>query len=300
MTILEIHRMSIHNGPGIRTMVHLKGCPLRCVWCSTPESQLSRPQLGEFPGKCIGCGKCLTVCPQQAISFSADGRTVTDRNRCTDCLACAGACDTLARKALGREMTAGELKAEIMKDKIFYDTSGGGACFSGGEVMMHMDDELLNLIRELHEEDISIGLDTCGYAEKEKFEKVMPYVDYFLWDLKQMDPNRHYEITGGDLNVILDNLAFADSCGPDIYLRCPVIPGYTDDEKNLEMICKAAKGLKHLKEVHLIPFHHMGTSRYESIGKRDPLAKAALIPDETMEHKRQYVHDQGLPVKITG
>ena len=300
LTILEIHRMSIHNGPGIRTMVHLKGCPLQCIWCSTPDSQTFQPQLGAFPQKCIGCGRCLPVCPEGAVTWAGGGITATDWGRCSNCLRCTQVCGADARKQLGTPWSAGRLRKELLKDQIFFETSGGGVVFSGGEVMAWVDGEFLELMEELRRDGVSIGLDTCGYAPQERFDQVLPLTDYFLWDIKQMDPQRHQEFTGVDNSLILDNLIHVDGQGADIYLRCPMIPGFTDDRENLEQICVLAARLRHLREIHLLPFHHMGTARYHSIGREDPLERTALLAAEQMQAKLQYILDQGFPARIVG
>lgn len=299
LNLLEIHRMAIHNGPGIRTTVHFKGCPLRCAWCSTPESQRSTVQLASRPDKCLGCGACASVCKAGAIGFDDTGRAFVKRELCKECMKCTQVCCTDALAPLGRSITADELYKEIVKDKILYSKSNGGVTFSGGEPLMSVNDEYVKLLKMLKEEDISIGFDTCGYVPPENLEKVMPYTDFFLWDLKHMDSKIHKEITGADNMLILDNLRYAAE-SKKIYIRYPFITGYTDDDRNRELMAEFLLTLKPVPELHIMPMHHMGAARYEYLGEEERIGDIPLQEKADLEAVRLYFERSGIVTKIVG
>lgn len=296
--VLEIHRMSIHNGPGIRTMVHFKGCPLRCAWCSTPESQSAVPQLLYDLEKCNGCGNCVEVCKTKSISVRNDRRIMVDWNSCSRCLDCTKVCNVAALRIAGQRMDVEDLYKEIVKDQLFYETSGGGVVFSGGEPMTVVNEAFVSLLQQLKEANVSVGIDTSGYAPQEAFERILPYIDYFLWDMKQMDSEKHMCMTGVDNAGILHNLQYVSDAGVDIYLRCPIIKDYTDEKKNFEQICQMAQQLKTVKEIHLLPMHHMGDARYDRIGMTNLIANKTDIEDTLLNEWKLYGEKQGFIVRV--
>lgn len=299
LILLEIHRMAIHNGPGIRTTVHFKGCQLKCIWCSTPESQKTAVQLASRPENCIGCRACFSACKYCAIDFDKTGRATVKRKACIECMECTDVCYSEALTPLGKYVSAEELYREIVKDKVFYAKSKGGVTFSGGEPLMHVNQEYLKLLTMLKEENISIGFDTCGYVLSENLKKVMEYTDFFLWDLKQMDADSHQKITGVDNALILKNLQYAAK-HKKIYIRYPLITGYTDDIGNQQQMADFLLKLNPIPELHIMPMHHMGTSRYQYLGRNDAIENIPLQENDDLERVKNFFNERGIAAKIVG
>ncbi len=294
--IFDLHRFSIHDGPGLRTTVFFKGCPLRCLWCHNPESQDPRPERMEREERCLRCGACLAACPQGAISES-EGRLVTDARLCTRCGACAEVCFAEARQIAGRSQTAGQVLAEIERDLIFFDQSRGGATFSGGEPL-RQPDFLLALLQGCRARGIHTALDTCGEAAWETLERVRPWVDLFLYDLKLMDPGRHARFTGVTNERILENLRRLAAAGHAIWLRVPVIPGVNDDRENLQALGHFAALLPGIQQVTLLPYHHAAAGKYERLGAAYPLPQVAPPGEQAMGEIARMLEAYGLPVCV--
>ena len=304
LKVFEISRMTNHNGPGIRTLIHFKGCPLRCIWCSTPESQLRADELQLKAMKCIGDGACMEACPEDAISFEA-GRQgpIIDRDKCVRCFACSDECYAGALNRVGKIWDVDALVKEALKDEIFFKSSGGGVTLSGGEPLMYVDDEMVEFYRKLYEKGTSIGVDTTGYVPWENIEKVLPYVDFFLWDLKIMDSKRHKELTGVENERILENLkkveALAKDYGTDVYIRCVQIPGMTDTDENLIETCEFLKGMTCIKRLDLVNFHHLGKKRYEAIDRPYAMGDAEPLDGDVLLEKLALVEEWGIPCRIS-
>jgi len=290
--------MTVHNGPGIRTLILLKGCPLHCLWCSTPESQEAGPEIGLYPAKCTRCGLCVPVCPLNAITLRGDDIGL-DRTLCDACGRCTEVCRPEAVTLLGRAMTVGALVDLARKDRVFYKHSGGGVTISGGEPLLSPA-FTAELARALKEEGIGVGIDTCGHAPWTNVEAVLPYIDFFLWDIKHMDPERHRKLTGVSNDLILRNARAVSERNIPIYIRVPVIPGYNDSEENIRAICEMARGLSSVVEVDLLPLHHLGKARYDSLNRDYPTAHLSLIPDRIMEEMKRLVESYGLKCVIGG
>jgi len=290
--------MTVHNGPGIRTLILLKGCPLRCIWCSTPESQGEAPEIAFYPDKCILCNDCLPVCPKNAIT-AGDKAVVIDRELCDNCGQCTSVCYAEALKLFGQEYTAGELVSEVIRDDVVYRHSGGGVTLSGGEPFFRPE-YLLALLKELRQNGISCGIDTCGFTARKHIEAVLPYVDFFLWDIKHMNRDKHIEYTGISNELILDNVRFVAGENIPLFLRVPVIPGYNDSEDNLLDLCNFAKTLSYLEEIDLLPLHHLGKARYAALGREYPMEGIPLIREEKLELMKRLVESTGLKCNIIG
>ena len=297
-TVFDIKKFSIHDGPGIRTTVFFKGCPLHCWWCHNPESQSPGPELMVRPARCIQCGTCLDVCPQGAISRNGDAIS-TDPEKCTVCGTCVETCFAEAREIVGREMTVAQVMAKIERDVPFYDESGGGVTVSGGEPLLQPD-FLLALLQACREREIHTALDTCGFAPWETLDRIRGYVDLFLYDLKLMDDARHRRFTGASNQPILENLQALSQHGHGIVLRVPVIPGVNDDEEDVRQIGRFAASLPDLRRVDLLPYHQTAAQKYERLHKTYRLPETRPPCDGRMAEIARIVQEFGLPVNIGG
>lgn len=266
--IFNIQRFSVNDGPGIRTNVFFKGCPLNCLWCHNPESKSTKPELGFMQSKCIGCGSCLTDCPSHCHE-NVNGEHIIHREKCTACRACADFC-VGALDVMGKEMSVEEVVAEVMKDESFYAASGGGMTVSGGEPMMHFP-YIAELMRAAKEKGLNCCMETCGFAAWSRFEEILPMVDLFLYDCKETDPVRHKEYTGVDNALILENLRKLNDAGKRIVLRCPIIPGLNDREDHFEAIGRLADSLERVERIDVEPYHPLGKSKCENLGRDYPL-----------------------------
>ena len=277
--VFNIQRFSINDGPGIRTNVFFKGCPLNCLWCHNPESKSAGPELCFVQAKCIGCGRCLAECPGRCHSLDDAGRHLIDRKKCLACRKCSDFC-VGALEIMGREMTVEEIIDEVMKDEAFYRASGGGMTVSGGEPMIHFP-FLPRLLSAARGKGLTNCVETCGFAPWERFEEILPLTDLFLYDCKETDPARHREYTGVGNGLILDNLAKLDRAGAQIVLRCPVIPGLNDREDHFDGIARLADSLENVLRIDVEPYHPLGKSKCENLGREYPLADLSF-PDKAV------------------
>jgi pyruvate formate lyase activating enzyme len=260
--VLRIERFAIHDGPGIRTTVFLKGCPLRCTWCHSPESQLLQPEFMPQPERCVRCGACTAACPHHAVEPAADRGSVAP-DACTNCGACSQACPTGARELVGRSMSVDALMAEIERDRIFYDESGGGVTFSGGEPLMQpaFVQEMAAMCRA---SAVHVAIDTCGHVDTMALLDVASDTDLFLFDLKMMDDARHRAFTGASNVRILENLERLATVHGNIRVRFPLIPGVNDDEENVREVGAFLASLRLLR-IDVLPYHRAGIAKYERL-----------------------------------
>ncbi len=298
--VFNIQRYSIHDGPGIRTSVFLKGCFLRCIWCQNPESQAIKPELFFFTEKCTGCGTCVAACPTNAIRI-IEKKSVTDRNACKGSGQCVQACPGEARSLMGREITATELFHTIKSDEIFYRRSDGGVTLTGGEPFLQhaFSKNILSLCRQA---GIHTAIETCGYAGWEIVKDVLQYTDLVLYDLKHMNSEKHREYTGVPNSLILDNIRrIHHELRIPVWIRIPVIPGYNDSLENIRETAKfVAAELDQSVPVSLLAYHRLGESKRERLGM--PLKDLSIIPpaDEYIQEIRDTVASFGLQVHIGG
>lgn len=289
--VFDIQRFSIHDGPGIRTTVFLKGCPLDCWWCHNPEGTSAEPQILVLEGRCIRCGECRRACPQGDRAGAAE--------TCTLCGRCVAACPTGARQMVGRRMTVAEVVAEVLKDRVFYDESGGGATFSGGEPLLQPR-FLRALLEACRAAGVRTAVDTCGYAPQEDLLALAPLADLFLWDLKFADEARHVRYTGVSNGPILENLrALGRAHGP-IWIRVPVIPGVNDDAAQLDALARCAASVEGVRQVNVLPYHEGGAAKSRRVGRAYRLDGAAPPSAGRMEEAAAAFAGHGLKVKIGG
>lgn len=294
--IFDIKRFAVHDGPGIRTTVFLKGCPLRCWWCHNPEGISQKNDLMFFNFKCIQCKTCLHVCPYEAISFDNSQRIV--REKCVNCGLCSEYCPTEALRSVGTRVSVDELMSQIERDVLLYDNSNGGVTFSGGEpLLQHV--FLKQILQECKKRDIHTVLDTSGYASKEVLFSVLEYVDMFLFDLKLADEAEHKIYTGVSNKIIKDNLRMLVDLGrgKDVILRLPVIPGITDTEKNIDGLVKLVSELKGINEIDLLPFHDI-SEKYNRLDMKYKMTVRQAPEQEKLKQIKQKFQKAGLYVKI--
>jgi len=298
--IFNIQTYSIHDGPGIRTTVFMKGCPLTCLWCQNPESQKLPPEIFFDSEKCTGCGKCVEACPNGAIEIS-DGRSRTNRELCTGQGKCAEVCPNEARNLMGKYVTAGEVFQKVKKDEIFYQRSGGGVTLSGGEPSAQPE-FAVSLLRLCKNAGIHTAVDTCGYAKWETLRQVLSYADLVLYDFKHMDPVKHKKHTGVSNDLILDNAKkIHHELSIPMLARVPVVPGYNDSVENIEATAKfIANELGTSVKVHLLPYHKLGEVKYERLEKPGKSVSIEPSSDEHMAKLQKVVEAFGLQTYIGG
>ncbi len=296
--VFNIMRYSTQDGPGLRTTVFLKGCPLSCRWCHNPESQRREPELLFRPRNCIGCGECLAACPQGAVTRSADG-IIQDFELCRHCGACVRVCPTGAREMVGREMSVAQVMAEILKDLAFYEESGGGVTFGGGEPL-DQPGFLTALLEACREEELHTAVDTSGMGSSQLIRRIAPLTDLFLYDLKHLDEVRHLALVGTPNRLILDNLRLLDKLNRKVLIRMPFIPGANDTEKNLERLGRLVASLNNISEVELLPFHDTGREKYRLLGRAGEIAVHSRPEPRSLEKAGEILSSFGLNVKIRG
>lgn len=289
--IFNIKRFAVHDGDGIRTTVFFKGCPLKCVWCHNPEGIQFKPQLAYYNNKCISCLECISVCPSGAHNIS-DGEHIFSRDRCISCGKCAEVCLGDALTFYGREMTVDQLLQILVEDKEFYDSSGGGVTLSGGECLIQAD-FCAELLKELKKSGIHTAVDTCGFITQEAIDKVMPYTDVFLYDLKAFDEDKHIKCTGQSNKIILDNLKYIDGCGKKTEIRIPYVPEHNSDQ--LEKTAKVLKGLKNLTKVRILPYHNYAGTKYNSLDMENTLPEI-LPTDREIKAAKELLKTYGVSV----
>ncbi|APQ73222.1 glycyl-radical enzyme activating protein [Clostridium botulinum] len=296
-TIVNIQKFSVHDGPGIRTTVFFKGCPLNCWWCHNPETQRREHEIMFFEERCTACGICVKRCPQKIITMK-NNIPVVDEGKCNFCGKCTNFCPNNAREYVGKDLTSQEIIKEIIKDEVFYEQSSGGVTFSGGEPMLHAD-FINGILEECKVRGIHTTIDTSGYVSWDKFEKVRDKVDLFLYDLKSMNNEIHKKYTGVENTIILENLELLSKYGHNIYLRIPIINDVNDNDKNIDETIKFISKL-HLIQVNLLPYHKMGMDKYKRLKMEYKLTGREKPSDEKMNEIAEKFKQAGIKVKIGG
>lgn len=284
--IFNIQKFCLHDGPGIRTTVFFKGCNLRCKWCANPESQLTKLQLTLDQAKCTGCGACVAACSKEARTI-AEGLSRVDESRCDGCGACVESCPNGAIAIEGTAMDIERVLAEVGKDKVFYEKSGGGVTLSGGEVLLQKE-FAMELARRLREENIHVAIETAGAVPEKVLSSMLEEVDYVLMDLKHYDSAAHREGTGQGNEQILANLKILRDSGVPYLVRIPVIPGFNDRITDAAAFARLLQNLE-IKEVQLLPFHRLGCHKYELLGQSYDYADTpSMQPEDLKDYSREF------------
>lgn len=292
--VFELQRWSIHDGPGTRTVVFLKGCPLRCLWCSNPESQVRQPQLALVPTSCINCRTCVRVCPTGAALPASRGG-FRDRSQCSQCGACVEACPAAARQWMGKRMSADEVMAIIERDTVFYRRSGGGVTFSGGEPLTQPV-FLSHLLERSRAVGIHTALETSGYFRWRTGANIVRTADLVFLDLKHMDPAVHRKITGVSNELILRNAVEMSHAGVPLIIRIPVVPSLTDSAGNIRATAEFVAGkLASAKGIELLPYHELGKAKYAGLGLRYELDHVRAPLKESLDALGEIVARAGVP-----
>lgn len=290
VNIVEIKRFAAHDGDGIRTTVFFKGCPLKCLWCHNPETLSPKQQLAFYGHKCVMCGKCAEVCSLHSLS---SGTHTIDKEKCVLCGRCAEVCPQSAIEIFGTEMTVDEVCAALIKDKSFYDESGGGITLSGGECLLQSE-ACREILKEMKHCEINTAVDTCGFVAREAIDRVMPYTDTFLYDIKAIDVDVHKRCTGQPNGLILDNLMYIDKSGAKTEIRIPYVPGYNDNQ--IDKTGSFLAQLKNIIGVRVLPYHNYAASKYAALGIEDTLPKT--LPSEAEISKaKDILKNYGITVK---
>lgn len=295
--IFDIKKYSINDGPGIRTTVFFKGCPLSCWWCHNPESRGRDAFVYYDATKCLGCQDCVRVCPEGALSMG-DGGIVTDPELCVDHGLCAAVCPSEARRLIGRRLTVDELLAEIEKDRLYFDESGGGVTFSGGEPLLQWE-FLLDVLKECGRRELHRTVDTTGVAAPDVLLRIAAETDLFLYDIKTMDPELHKRSTGVQLRAVLENLARLLGAGAKVRIRIPLIPGVTDSD-SIDRTGALLASLPAIEGVNLLPFHRSARDKHRKFGVPWLLESDDEIPGEQIQQWADLMGAHGFEVTIGG
>lgn len=299
--IYKIERLAVYDGPGIRTVIFIKGCPLACLWCSSPESQKMQPEIGFYKDKCVACKTCMDTCPEGAVQIENDSSIVFDNVACNGCGSCSHTCLQGARKTIGKKVSVDDVIRELEKDAIFYHRSEGGVTLSGGEPALQPIFSA-NILKSAVEMGFHTAMETCAHVKWESLEMILRHLDLIYVDIKHMDRVAHKKLTGQPNDLILENIRQLTAAFPglDLILRIPLIPGINDSKKNIIETATFAKGLQTLKRVELLPYHRYGVSTYPVVGKVYQLNKLESLTQAHVDTLKKTIAHQGIIAQIGG
>lgn len=295
--VFSIERYALQDGPGIRTLVFLKGCPLNCKWCANPESQIFTPQILYFRNKCASCGRCIELCPQDAIQIDDEFGLVTNPDRCTLCGICIDACYYGAREMSGEEMEVSEVLAVIERDRMFYDMTGGGVTLSGGEPLLQTG-FVRELTRECRERGIHTAIETTLFSDIEVIKRAIEFIDLVFVDIKHMDSQVHEQFTGVRNERILENIRMVDSMGKEFIIRVPFVPGFNDDDATQRSIYEWASNLENLKWIEILPYHRLGMTKYLGLGRFYPMGDLNPVSKQSLSYLKAMGAEFGVEIRI--
>ena len=299
--IFNKQKYNMYDGPGVRTLVFFKGCPLRCKWCSNPEGLERKYQIMFKPTTCVSCGSCVPVCPQKIHSISSSGEHIIDRSiDCIGCGQCVEACIPDALKVAGEQVTISELLEYVEQDRAFYDQSGGGVTLGGGEVTAQPE-AAINLLQACKQEGLHTAIETCGYTKKETILRFAEYVDLFLFDLKHIDPDRHFELTGVRNEMILENLEELIMKRNHVKVRMPMLKGINDSEAEIRGVIEFLKPFRNFKNfegIDLLPYHKLGVNKYVQLGMDYPIEGDPSLDDADLDRIEGWIREYDFPVSV--
>ena len=299
--IFNRQKYNMYDGPGVRTMIFFKGCPLRCKWCSNPEGLEKKYQIMLKPTSCVNCGACVPVCPAGIHSISEKGEHIIDRNiSCLGCGKCVESCLQNALKVAGEQHTISELLDYIEEDRAFYDQSGGGVTLGGGEVTSQPE-AAANLLMACKQVGINTAIETCGYTRKENILKIAEFTDLFLFDIKHIDPDRHFELTGVRNEMILENLEELLHRRYNVKIRMPMLKGINDSESEIRGVISFLmpyKGYKNFKGIDLLPYHKLGVNKYVQLGMDYPIDGDPSLTEEDLDRIEGWIREYDFPVSV--
>lgn len=299
--IFNKQKYNMYDGPGVRTLVFFKGCPLRCKWCSNPEGLERKYQIMFKPTTCVSCGSCVPVCPQKIHSISSSGEHIIDRSiDCIGCGQCVEACIPEALKVAGEQVPISELLEYVEQDRAFYDQSGGGVTLGGGEVTAQPE-AAINLLQACKQEGLHTAIETCGYTKKETILRFAEYVDLFLFDLKHIDPDRHFELTGVRNEMILENLEELIMKRNHVKVRMPMLKGINDSEAEIRGVIEFLKPFREFKNfegIDLLPYHKLGVNKYVQLGMDYPIEGDPSLDDADLDRIEGWIREYDFPVSV--
>lgn len=299
--IFNKQKYNMYDGPGVRTLVFFKGCPLRCKWCSNPEGLERKYQIMFKPTTCVSCGSCVPVCPQKIHSISSSGEHIIDRSiDCIGCGQCVEACIPDALKVSGEQVPISELLEYVEQDRAFYDQSGGGVTLGGGEVTAQPE-AAINLLQACKQEGLHTAIETCGYTKKETILRFAEYVDLFLFDLKHIEPERHFELTGVRNEMILENLEELIMKRNHVKVRMPMLKGINDSEAEIRGVIEFLKPFRNFKNfegIDLLPYHKLGVNKYVQLGMDYPIKGDPSLDDADLDRIEGWIREYDFPVSV--